>query len=121
MQELRKEFAKKEALEDAAIAKYAADKEKMQKMRAEREQEQFDRAQRKRQKIIDDAIAAMSKFASNEEAVLAKQQAEARAKEDAKFADKARNKEKCVKQLKKVAKCKTICVKNKKTKMMHWL
>ena len=32
----------------------------------------------------------MSKFASNEEAVLAKQQAEARAKEDAKFADKAR-------------------------------
>ena len=90
LQELRKEFAKKEALEDAAIAKYAADKEKMQKMRAEREQEQFDRAQRKRQKIIDDAIAAMSKFASNEEAVLAKQQAEARAKEDAKFADKAR-------------------------------
>ena len=56
----------------------------------EREKEQFDRAQRKRQKIIDDAIAAMAKFASNEEAVLAKQQAEARAKEDAKFADKAR-------------------------------
>ena len=90
LQELRKEFAKKEALEDAAIAKYAADKETMRKMRAEREQEQFDRAQRKRQKIIDDAVAAMEKFTNNEETVLAKQQAEARAKEDAKFADKAR-------------------------------
>lgn len=90
LQELRKEFAKKEALEDAAIAKYAADKEKMQKLRAEREKEQFDRQQRKRQKIIDDAVAAMAAFSSNEEHVLAKQQAEARAKEDAKFADKAR-------------------------------
>lgn len=90
LQELRKEFAKKEALEDAAIAKYAADKEKMQKMRAEREQEQFDRAQRKRQKIIDDAVAAMAAFSNQEETILAKQQAEARAKEDAKFADKAR-------------------------------
>ena len=90
LQELRKEFAKKEALEDAAIAKYAADKEKMQKMRSEREQEQFDRAQRKRQKIIDDAVAAMAAFSNQEETILAKQQAEARAKEDAKFADKAR-------------------------------
>merc|ERR1711916_70981 len=62
----------------------------MQKMRAEREKEQFDRAQRKRQKIIGEAVAAMAAFSNQEETILAKQQAEARAKEDAKFADKAR-------------------------------
>ena len=66
LQELRKEFLKKEALEDAAIAKYAADKEKMQKMRAEREQSNSV-STKEASKIIDDAIAAMSKFASNEE------------------------------------------------------
>lgn len=90
LQEMRKEFAKKEALEDAAIAKYASDKEASDKMRKARQKEQFDRAQAKRQKIIDDAVAAMAKFTNNEETRLASQQAEARAKQDKAFADKAR-------------------------------
>ena len=76
---------------------------------------------RKRQKIIDDAIAAMEKFTNNEEKVLAKQQAEARAKEDAKFADKARKQREMREAIEESRKRKTICVKNKKTKMMHWL
>jgi len=90
LQELRKEYAKKEALEDDAIAKYAADKEESMRLRAERAKETFERAQARRQKIIDDAVEAMAKFSSNEEAVLAKQQQEARDKEDAYFAEKAR-------------------------------
>ena len=109
LQELRKEFAKK-ALEDAAIAKYAADKEKMQKMRAEREQEQFDRDKgsvknhwRRYRRDV--------KFASDEEAVQLEQQAEGRAKEDGNLliSETKRKKE----ATKKVAKCKTICQKQK--------
>ena len=90
LQELRKEYAKKEALEDDAIAKYAADKEENMRLRQQRSAETFARAQAKRQKIIDDAISAMTNFSSKEQAVLAKQQQEARDKEDAYFAEKAR-------------------------------
>ena len=75
---------KKIAKEDAAIAKYAKDKEDRVRMRREREQQQFDRAQAKRQAIIDKAVEMMSHATNVEEVRLANQQAEfARKEEDA--------------------------------------
>ena len=53
LKRIRAKFAEREALEDAAIAKYARDKEERVRQRREREQEQFDRAQKKRQQIIN--------------------------------------------------------------------
>merc|ERR1712086_590266 len=81
---MQAKFAEKIAKEDAAIAKYAKDKEDRVRMRREREQQQFDRAQAKRQAIIDKAVEMMSHATNVEEVRLANQQAEfARKEEDA--------------------------------------
>lgn len=89
LKKIRAKFAEKEALEDASIAKYARDKEERTRQRRDREKEQFDRAQRKRQQIIDAAVAQLEAFTSHEDARLASQQAEFKAKEEARAADKA--------------------------------
>jgi hypothetical protein len=84
LKKMRSVFAAKIAKEDAAIAKYAKDKEDRVKMRREREQEQFDRAQAKRQAIIDAAVELMAKNTNQEQTRLEAQQAEfARKEEDA--------------------------------------
>jgi hypothetical protein len=84
LKKIKAKFAEKVAKEDAAIAKYAKDKEDRIKMRREREQEQFDRAQAKRQAIIDAAVELMSHQTNVEQTRLEAAQKEfARKEEDA--------------------------------------
>lgn len=81
LKKIKAKFAAKVAAEDAAIAKYAKDKEDRVRMRREREKEQFDRAQAKRQSIIDAAVELMAKQTNTEQTRLEAQQAEFARKE----------------------------------------
>lgn len=89
LKKIKAKFAEKVAAEDAAIAKYAKDKEDRTRMRREREQEQFDRAQAKRQSIIDAAVELMAKQTNTEEVRLVAQQKEFARKEADAFRVKA--------------------------------
>ena len=82
LKKMKAVFAAKVAKEDAAIAKYAKDKEDRVRMRREREQEQFDRAQAKRQSIIDAAVEMMANKTNVEQVRLEAQQAEFARKEE---------------------------------------
>jgi hypothetical protein len=89
LKKIKAKFAAKVAAEDAAIAKYAKDKEDRTRMRREREKEQFDRAQAKRQAIIDAAVELMAKQTNTEQVRLEAQQKEFARKEADAFRVKA--------------------------------
>merc|ERR1712129_379598 len=76
----KKENNEKRKYEDAAIAKYAAEKERVEKIRKEKEKQRHDEKQRIRQKLIDSQTKHLQNLKLNEDDRVAKQVMESAAK-----------------------------------------
>merc|ERR1719464_984430 len=78
----KKENNEKRKHEDAAIAKYAAEKQRVEQIRKEKEKQRHDEKQRIRQKLIDSQTKHLQNLKLNEDDRVAKQVMESAAKKD---------------------------------------
>merc|ERR1712032_981013 len=78
----KKENNEKRKHEDAAIAKYAAEKQRVEQIRKMKEKQRHDEKQRIRQKLIDSQTKHLQNLKLNEDDRVAKQVMESEAKKE---------------------------------------
>merc|ERR1712129_380376 len=99
----KKENNEKRKHEDAAVAKYAAEKERVEKIRKEKEKQRHDEKQRIRQKLIDSQTKHLKNLKLNEDDRVAKQVMESAAKKEQDEAKKSED------QMKLLSECLAQC------------